>query len=406
MNVLDRISKAKIKLMIKGSEVFLSTLVLGLNQSIDNSIPTAATDGRQIKYNEDFVNSLSDDVLLSLIAHETWHVAYMHMCRRGNRDPFLWNCAADYAINLMLKDNGYTIPQEWLLDEKYRNMSAEEIYKQLEDNADQQPQDNPQDGDFSNGPMGDGDGDSKSDGDGNSGGNGDGDQEGSGQPQYSEEEAKQLEQEIEDKIIKAATAANMSNQAGNIPGHVQRMLDKILNPKLPWNVLLQNYMSAKVKSEKSWSRRNKRFKKVYMPSKLSSAMGDVNIYVDASGSVSDEEFLAYITEMHEIRDSLRPEMMKVISFDTRIKEEFTMEKGEEIEVSFSGGGGTCIGPVVDHAEQETEVDVTIIFTDGYFSDADYTRIPNDVLFVIVNNPNWECNAPNAKVIHMEYNPND
>ncbi|MCP3675280.1 MAG: hypothetical protein GY829_12515, partial [Gammaproteobacteria bacterium] len=72
-------------------------------------------------------------------------------------------------------------------------------------------------------------------------------------------------------------------------------------------------------------------------------------------------------------------------------------------VEFTGGGGTRIEPVVAHAEDQQEVDVTIIFTDGYFSNVDYTKIPNDVLWVIVNNPSWEC--PHGTVIHMDYKPN-
>jgi len=385
---LDRISKAKIKLMLKGTEAFLSTLVLALDTIVEDGVGTACTDGLSIKFDPVFVGTLDDEQLIFLLAHETWHVAFMHMCRVGDRNFRKWNHAADYVINLMLTDAGYKFIEGGLLDKQYAGMSAEEVYDLLPEEESELP-DNVLDGDFK---PADGDSEDSQDGNGNSPSNGSGG--------MSEQE---IEQKIQDAIIKAATAAQMSNQAGSIPGSIAKLVNDILNPQLPWQVILANYMSAKSKTEKSWSRRNKRFRTTYLPSKLSESMGDVNIYVDASGSVSDDEFSAYIGEMHEIREALRPEVMKVISFDTRLKEEFVMEKGEELAVEFTGGGGTCIEPVITHAEEQQEVDVSIIFTDGYFSNVDYTKVPNDVLWVIVNNPSWEC--PHGTVIHMDYKPN-
>jgi predicted metal-dependent peptidase len=388
-STLDRISKAKIKLMLKGSEAFLSTLILSLDTKVEEGVGTASTDGIQINFDPAFVATLSDDQLIFLLAHETWHVAFMHMCRLGTRSAQRWNSAADYVINLMLVNSGYTFIEGGLLNKKYTGMSADEVYDLLPED-DSKLEDNILDGDIQEAGKGD------------SGSSGEGGEPTPGEGGASEMTSEEVEQKIQDSIIKAATAAQMANQSGSIPGSIAKLIDQMLNPVLPWQVILANYMSTKSKAEKSWSRRNKRFRTTYLPSRLSESMGDVNIYVDASGSVSTEEFTAYISEMHDIRESLKPEMMKVISFDTSLKEEFVMEKGEEMAVSFSGGGGTSIGPVIAHAEQQDEVDVTIIFTDGYFGNVDYSDVPNDILFVIVNNPSWTCDAPNATVIHMDY----
>lgn len=373
-DVLDRISKSKIKLMLKGSEAFLSTLILALDTKVEEGIGTACTDGIQIMFDPEFVRGLNDDELIFLVAHETWHVAFMHMCRVGGRNFQKWNCAADYVINLMLVNSGYSMIQGGLLDKKYLNLSAEEVYDLLPEELPE----NPLDGDFQEA------GDSPMQG---------------GASNMSAEE---VEHKIQDAIIKSAIAAQMSNQAGSIPGSIAKLVNEILNPQLPWQVILSNYMSTKSKAEKSWSRRNKRFRTTYLPSRLSESMGNVNIYVDASGSVKTEEFTAYISEMHDIRESLKPDIMKVISFDTALKEEFVMEKGEELAVNFTGGGGTCISPVIKHAEQQEDVDVSIIFTDGHFNNTNYEDVPNDILFIIVNNAGWTCSASNATVIHMDY----
>lgn len=376
--LFERVSKAKIKLMIKEGQAFLSSLVLGLNVKFDESIETATTNGLELRFNPKYINKLSDPELLYIVAKLTWHVAFMHMFRRGNRDVKKWVIACEYAINYHLRKANFQFVSGALEDSKYDGLSAEEIYELL---PDEPPESQMPDAISENG-------------------NGDSGEQGQDQPNPSKEE---IERKVEDAIIKAAQAAEMQGQPGSIPGDIERMKDAFLNPKLPWQVILSNFMTAKAKTDKSWSRRNKRFRNVYLPSRLGESMGNVNIYVDASGSVSQNEFSAYITEMQDIREKLKPELMKVVAFDTSIKEEFVMEKGEDIDVNFRGGGGTSIECVVKHAEEE-ETDVTIIFTDGYFRDEDYSRVPNDIIWVIVNNPSWTC--PVGEVIHMEFNANN
>ena len=50
-----------------------------------------------------------------------------------NRAHKKWNYAADFAINLEIKDMGYALPSQVLYDTKYREMNAEQIYDLLPD---------------------------------------------------------------------------------------------------------------------------------------------------------------------------------------------------------------------------------------------------------------------------------
>jgi len=60
------------------------------------------------------------------------------MARRGGRDPYLWNAAADYAINPILADDLKPGVMEWpkfpdgssmgLFEERFAGMRAEDIY--------------------------------------------------------------------------------------------------------------------------------------------------------------------------------------------------------------------------------------------------------------------------------------
>ena len=80
------------------------------------------------------MNSLAAE-LEAVLAHEVLHCALGHHCRRGGRDPQLWNEAADLAINPILIGNGFTLPAGALLDPAFNNLSAEEIYARLIDRS-------------------------------------------------------------------------------------------------------------------------------------------------------------------------------------------------------------------------------------------------------------------------------
>ena len=90
-----------------------------------------ATDGSRIVYNPAFVDELKPAELEGTLAHEVLHCALGHQCRRGERDPELWNEAADFAINPILLGNGLTLPAGALIDSAFANLSAEEIYARL-----------------------------------------------------------------------------------------------------------------------------------------------------------------------------------------------------------------------------------------------------------------------------------
>jgi hypothetical protein len=91
-----------------------------------------ATDGVSLFYNPDFVETLNAAALAGTLAHEVMHPALHHHVRRSGRDPKRWNAACDYAINPLLIDAGLSLPEGVLIDDRFRGMSAEQIYNLLE----------------------------------------------------------------------------------------------------------------------------------------------------------------------------------------------------------------------------------------------------------------------------------
>ena len=97
-----------------------------------------ATNGVVLRYNPAFVDTLNAATLAGVLAHEVMHPALKHHTRRAKRDPRRWNEACDYAINPLLLDAGLSLPDDVLVDPRFRGMSAEQIYNLRE--AEAQPQ--------------------------------------------------------------------------------------------------------------------------------------------------------------------------------------------------------------------------------------------------------------------------
>jgi hypothetical protein len=147
----EKSNKARIKvnkalIWININRGFFARLLANLNiyGSTELDPPTMATNGLNIVYHPDFVLSQSDAAIRFVLCHEILHCVGDHMSRRGNRDPLIWNYAADYAINPILNAEVSGTVFNWPLDEKgeriglyeekYEGMTAEVIYDLLVEN--------------------------------------------------------------------------------------------------------------------------------------------------------------------------------------------------------------------------------------------------------------------------------
>ncbi|MFE4972620.1 hypothetical protein ACFRAR_10910 [Kitasatospora sp. NPDC056651] len=84
---------------------------------------------------EIYVNPLrhhTDEEWRFILGHEILHAALRHGERRGGRDPFLFNVAADYVINGWLLEMGVgDMPDGLLHDPQLKGLSAEEVYDRI-----------------------------------------------------------------------------------------------------------------------------------------------------------------------------------------------------------------------------------------------------------------------------------
>ena len=355
----EKLVTARIGLLLRAP--FFGNLATRMNLiNADEWCPTAATDGRRFYYNSEFVNNLPLKQLEFLVGHEVLHAVYDHMGRRGNRDPKLWNIADDYCVNWDLVEQrvGDKIPVA-LYDSKYKGMSEEEVYDDLYENADNINID-----ELMKRLL-----DEHLDGEGEDGeGDEDGDKPGNGRPKLSEQEKKEIRDEIKEAVLAAAQASG----AGNLPGGVKRMIKDLVEPVMDWRELLQQQIESTIKSDFTWARPSRRswHMDAVMPGMKPGEQIDVVIGIDTSGSITDKDLKVFLSEIKGIMEAYDEYKITVMGWDTEVHNvgEFTSDSIEDIANFEPGGGGGTDPHCVWNYLQENNIEPKklIMFTDFCF----------------------------------------
>ncbi len=346
---------------------FITNVICQLKVKWDMGLPTAATNGSELFINPEFFLGLDDAVRKSLLAHEGWHVAYDHMGRLKERDHKDWNYAADYAINQDLKDSGYTIPSDWLQDDRYKDLTAEQIYTEINSGKAPQPPG------FGGGP---------------------------GQDLQQNQNNPHAAAEI---ISAAAQLSKFDGSWGDVPGHLKEMIDKLLNPQLPWEVLLEQHLDKIFHREQSWSNRNRMFRDVIVPGWAARDADWANNIVwafDVSGSVSDEQVTRFLAEAAHVHNTYECERTIVNLFDTQVRATYEFDQNDKIEgMEIVGRGGTHLTAVMELAKKQRPK-VLIVFSDLGCAVYPKTQRPDfPVIWLCCDNPSG--NVEFGDIIHFD-----
>jgi len=354
-------NKAKINLMSRADSAFFTTVCFSLKHAWDNTCKTAWVDGINMRINPDFFMSLHPEERVFLLIHESMHVAFLHMDRLQSRDLPKWNVAADHVINLMLIARGFKMPKIGLADRQYIDLSTEQVYALLP------AQDKAQvDMDI----------------------------------QSCDTPPEELKSAIQDILIRASIQSKIQgDKPGTIPGEIEVFLNGLLNPKLPWQRILQKFVQALFKNDYTFRKPNRRyFPEHYLPSLFGEKLMDLAIAVDISGSVSDADFHHFVSEVASIFKMMKPDKITLIKFESRITSVDTIKNMTDLRnIKFKGRGGTCIEPVIDWANAN-KPKLLLVFSDGYFNFMGAVTKVN-TLWLIHENDRFQ--APFGKVINYE-----
>lgn len=386
---LDRV---KTRVFSGRNAAFLGSVQCYLVFIWDKTIDTACTNGISIRWNPHHFRLIPKKTRLSVLVHEVWHVALMHMLRLGGRNPKLWNYACDIMINNMMERDGYSFegafPEEmgfapgtkhWV-DHSFGTMSAEEIYEikfqKTQDELDafmQMLEDTGYKTDLVD---------------------------------PSEEEREQglpdgtKAREILSTVTAAATAAQVGGVPGNVPGEVTETLRRFLQPKLPWETLLNNWMNDLGNQDYTLRRPSRRSQEFYLPCLIDDhdALDHIAAFQDVSGSISQSNMVRFNSELKYLKDRFNPRLLTIVQFDYIIQKEVTFEQDEPFdEITLVGRGGTSLVPVRDwiHEHRPTAI---LIFSDLEVEPMKPLDYDIPTIWVAINNHNAQVNF--GKLIHV------
>ena len=75
------------RMKLLGWRPFIGTLAMNLEliPVVDHRCPTASTDGKRVFFNPHFLNDLTNDERMTILAHEIWHCGLSHFMREHGR---------------------------------------------------------------------------------------------------------------------------------------------------------------------------------------------------------------------------------------------------------------------------------------------------------------------------------
>lgn len=385
----ERLKLSRARLLMIQQSAFLATINFSIVNRIGTEVPTAATNSKEIIYNPDFINKLSQDELFGLILHETYHIALNHCAlqeysRIQGRDPHIWNIAADVVINNFIIDAGYKLPEGGVYMPEHRNKTTEEIYQYLVANAVKVQcsigSDIQESGDAKN---------TLSD-----------DQIKKLQNNALPESEIPIDDDLKDILLRASMASHMAGEDSSlVPGSIKLLMERFTKPKLPWDRLLLRYCRSKVNQGYNFQKPNRRFfPDMHIPGRTQPGLNHVQMAIDMSASVTDEQVSIFVSEVIGVINKLKPKKLTLLEFDTKLSNVTQIKSAHQLKQhEFTGRGGTYIQPVLDYAYSHPS-DLLLVFTDGEFGiPPSINKIP--LAWVIYDNPGFR--APVGKIFHTK-----
>jgi predicted metal-dependent peptidase len=380
----QRLRKATTDIIGHPDFVALTGVLMVGSKKIDDDVPTACTNGRDEIYGRAFVDSLSDAEFRFLVLHECYHKMYKHLTTWQNLHKISAqraNHACDYVINLKLAetDAGKTgwirMPDGGLLDIKYQGMDSQQVFNLL-----------------------DGQDDDDDDGDG-SGYNPFDDHDWEGASKLTEEETKELAQQLDQAIRQGSILAGKVGSGGN------RDIGELLQTKQDWRELLRDFVTTTCagKDYSTWKKPNRRYIgiDILMPSSISESVGEIVVGIDTSGSIGNDELNSFLAEIVGICDQVKPSKIRLMYWDTEVCSEEVYLDNDYVNLVQStkpkGGGGTdpeCVPRYMN--EHGIKPEAVIMLTDGYVGSWGQWAVP--VMWCILNNRSAHPSV--GKAVHI------
>ncbi len=349
----------------------------------DSRLDTCSTDFANIYADIEFYSRLNADERLHVLAHEIWHCILLHGLRRQDRDRVKFNYAADLEIYFLLCAEGLGIPFHlpYLKSWEKERKSAEEIYEMLP-TLDRIVKNG---GEYKKGiesanikAAGEGLGFDKhvdqSDG-------------GAERSEPNEKAGDALDgggvyfdsdylpgwrmaaaEAMREKVI--TTARQLERMRGKLPGHLQTIVESMLEPEIRWQELLAQFVTRCYGGSRRWLPPNRRYvsQGLYLQSSRKECLRAV-VAIDTSGS-TENDLPKFLAELDSLLKSFGNYELTVVQADNEVKSVLTFDDAapydHSMKWSFKGLGGTDFRPVFSYVASNPQLDPSclIYVTDG------------------------------------------
>ena len=381
-HALTKLTAARVRLILERPFIGALVMHLPLEAASADWCDTIATDARSFYFNPRYVDKLDFAETQFVLAHCALHCALGHFARRAHRTLRRWDVACDNAVNLLLLDDGLKMPAGALAVTGYRGLSAEEIYPLipaggLERTLDVHAADlagmksslsttagswRRQDEQDSAAELTSIEESDTWDDAGNERAKG---------PRLARRPLEVQAGEREALAMKwrgrMAAARQHARQVGRLSASWTRLVDELIEPALPWRVLLARFMMSAARDDYSYQRLSRREGPAVMP-RLATGEVDVCIAIDTSGSIQQSALAEFTAEVDSLKSQIRARVT-VLACDERLDtcSPWTFQAWEPVSLptTFSGGGGTTFVPVFEWiAGTQYRPDVLVYLTDA------------------------------------------
>ena len=381
-----RLGRAKARLLLNSP--YFGTLASRLALDINEDIPGFLSNGLRLEYNPEYVDGLDAAECEFMLANGAIHAALAHERRQKGRMSWLWQLATDHAINVMLVENGFTLPPHVNFEARFAGMYAEAIYAQLKDEIRNEAysDDERNETGFNENQQ------RKRDELKNAEGDRDPDRK---RPQM------EVESSVDETLFEhfeKAVREQMARQ-GDTPAGLERFFIPIATAKIDWRSELFHAINRHLQSDYRLMPPSKKllYEHIYLPSSASETL-DLVIAIDSSASVDEMLLGHFIAEVESLLESFPDYRIELLVCDAKIQSHRQFYPGEAVTFDLKGGGGTDFRPVFEWINLHAPLAPLLLYftdLDGCFPD---TTPLIDTVWVTSSAEN---NAPFGRIIMMD-----
>ena len=336
-NIEQKISQAKARLLVEYP--YFGTLASKLKLIANDNIESFKSNGIELEYNDEYLDTLDAKEVEFILANGAMHASLAHDIRKNNRSGWLWQMATDFAINDMLVENGLTLPEKALYEERFKGMYAEEIYAELKDDIIRKDEDLEYESDSI---------------------------------EDVENNTTRTKEQVQEEILKerllaeeAISLLESEFKKGEAPKTIDRFFKLTCNGKVDWRSELKAALDRFYKDDYTLMPPSKKFLHLdlYLPSSTADRFNLV-VAIDSSGSVDEKLLGEFLSELDFLMNTISNYQIDLLVCDDKIHSHKIFYGGDILQAEIKGGGGTDFRAVFEFIENElNDVKLLLYFTD-------------------------------------------